>query len=128
MVATMAVHTKSAVVRQLYPRRARKLDLWVIVLSGRRTVRIHPHLFVDRKTALEAAVLARYAGWHTRTLKCWAKPTHDHQAIWAVITYDRTARMVCRSLFTDHDEALEVAAHSRYAGRYHARVFRRLLP
>ena len=123
----MAAHAKSAVVRQLYPRRARKFDVWVIVLWRRHTVRVHPHLFVDRQTALEAAAHARYAGWHTKTLKCWAKPLQDKQAVWVVVTYDRHARMVCRSLFTDHDEALEVAAHTRYAHRYHARVFRRLL-
>jgi hypothetical protein len=100
----------------------------VIVLSQRRTVRIHPHLFTNRETSLEAASHARYAGWHTKTLKCWVKPLHDHQAVWIVVTYDRQHQMVCRSLFSDHDEALEVAAHSRYTGRYHARVFRRLLP
>jgi hypothetical protein len=125
----MATHGKSpAVVRQLYPKRARKMDVWVIVLSKRGTVRVHPHLFLHRQTGLDAASHARYAGWHTKTLKCWVKPAHDRQAVWIVVTYDAQHRMVCRSLFADHDEALEVAAHSRYTGRYHARVFRRHLP
>jgi hypothetical protein len=104
------------------------MDVWVIVLSKRNTVRVHPHLFLDRQAALDAAFHVRYAGWHTKTLKCWVKPAQDRQAVWIVVTHDKRDRMVCRSLFTDHDEALEVAVHSRYTGRYHARVFRRLLP